>query len=168
MITESKDTHWYKVHYKFPKKFNSGTIPGSIPGFTDQKSGGFFVPAKNLEGAHVGINKMFATYRKRYGKHALTIAEVKKLDFKVAKISKSTANDEALYTILDGTPKLGGEVILNQEYHKGVHKVIKAHPRSDPMAYTKVNTLPTGGNWSQGFTVACNDKDTYLYLLKKE
>jgi hypothetical protein len=168
MIAESKEIHWYKVGYKFPKKFNSGTIPGSIPGFTDQKSGGFFVPAKSIEGAHAGINKMFATYRKRYGKHALTVAEVKKLDFKVAKISKSTANEECLYTILDGTPKLGDEVYLNLEHHKGIHKVIKAHPTSDHMAYTKVNTLPAGCNWTQGFTVACNDKDTYRYLLKKE
>lgn len=125
-VAKPDEGAWWKVTYKLPEKYVAGAAAGTIPGFYGSKSAGFFVVAKTLEGAKLGARKMFAEFRKKWGKHAFTLSQEHLLDIKFKRISMHEANhEECLPTILNKAAKVG-DPFWDAEYKRlfVVHKIL--------------------------------------------
>lgn len=160
---------WWKVSYKLPKNFVSGAAAGTIPGFTEQTVAGFFVVAKSLGEAKLGARKMFAEFRRRWGKHAFSLSQEQALDLKFKRISMSEAtHEECLPVIMNKAAKIGDPYWDTEDKQLLiVHKIL---PRgqlewSECGKYLPKNYTKIGKNGYATYHITIDPENEHDYLM---
>jgi hypothetical protein len=139
MIKESTKTVWYGVYYKLPKGYVAGAVPGTIPGHYGSGTAGFFVPAQTQEEAKKRAMQMFVTYRKRWGEHAFTADQVKKLSLNIKRLTKEGAGEEELSPILERPAKMGEKLYLYSRIYTVIRVIGKGKETKFPSDYLPKN-----------------------------
>jgi hypothetical protein len=166
LIGESTKTVWYGITYKRPKKYIAGVIPGTIPGFYgESRNIGFFVPAQDQESALKQAKRLFTDYRRSYGEHALTAAQVNALDLTVKRLTKAQVGEEELGLILEKSAKIGDKARLYGEDYT-VIRVVKRGANKKTKNQFPSDYLPKNiSNWDEVINPENTEKYTVVRYL---